>query len=171
MYLGYQINERGEEFIAIASNTREELENNEVIKYTRIKEVSDTYELVNGKYINSAEAFLKAKEEKRTEINRARDKAEQGGFTYLNKTFDSDLVSSVRIQGAAQLATQMPMSDTPIIEWTCADNSKIELTAAELLGLSAALANWSNECHKKATELKLLVDAAQTKEELNAISW
>lgn len=171
MFLGYQINEQGQEFIAGVANTREELENNEVVKYTRIEEVSDTYELINGKYINSAEAFLKAKEDKRKEINRARDKAEQGGFTYLNKTFDSDLVSSVRIQGAAQLATQMPMSDTPIIEWTCADNSKIELTAAELLGLSAALANWSNECHKKATELKLLVDAAQTKEELDAIKW
>ena len=170
MFLGYQSN-NGIEFIASIANTREELENMPCVTFDKIEETQDEYKLVNGAYIIVADAFLKAKEDKRTEINRARDKAEQGGFTYLNKTFDSDLVSSVRIQGAAQLATQMPMSDTPIIEWTCADNSKIELTAAELLGLSAALANWSNECHKKATELKLLVDAAQTKEELNAISW
>ena len=130
--------------------------------------------LENNKYqiIKIPEPTLtELKKLKISEINQARDRTEQGGFEYMGKVFDSDLVSSVRIQGAAQLATQMLMSDTPIIEWTCADNSKIELTAAELLGLSAALANWSNECHKKATELKLLVDAAQTKEELDAIKW
>lgn len=171
MFLGYQINEQGHEFIAGVANTHEELENNIFVKYDRIEESSDTYELVDGKYINSTKAFEKAKQEKRAEINASRDSAEQGGFEYLGKVFDSDLVSSVRIQGAAQLATQMPMSDTPIIEWTCKDNSKIRLTAAELLGLSAALASWSNECHKKATELKLLIDAAQTKEELDAINW
>lgn len=109
--------------------------------------------------------------QKRNEINKARDKAEQGGFKYMDKVFDSDLVSSVRIQGAAQLASQMPMSDTPVIEWTCKDNSHIMLTTEELLGLSAALAQWSNECHKKATELKQQIDAAKTEEELNAIKW
>lgn len=110
--------------------------------------------------------------QKRDEINKERDKAEQNGFEYLGKIFDSDVISCVRIQGAAQLAalSTMTHNDTNI-EWTCKDNTTINLTPTELLGLSAALAQWSNECHKKATELKEKIEKAQTKEELDEIVW
>lgn len=110
--------------------------------------------------------------QKRDEINKERDKAEQNGFEYLGKTFDSDVISCVRIQGAAQLAALSTMTHNDAsIEWTCKDNSTITLTPSELLGLSAALATWSNECHQKATELKEKIEAAQTKEELAEITW
>ena len=84
----------------------------------------------------------KLKLEKRAEINAARDAAEQGGFFYMGKTFDSDVVSCIRIQGAAQSMQAAAMAeDVPTITWTCQDNSTIELTAQELMGLSVALAS------------------------------
>lgn len=112
------------------------------------------------------------KTEKRAEINAARDAAEQGGFEYMGKVFDSDIVSCIRIQGAAQSMQAAAMAEeVPTITWTTKDNSTIELTAQELLGLSVALAEWSNTCHQKATALKAQIDAATSEEELENISW
>lgn len=108
---------------------------------------------------------------KREEINQARDAAEQGGFEYMGKIFDSDQVSCQRISTAAQAMSLMPASDENKITWTCQDNSTIELTAAELSGLVIALAAWSNTCHQKATALKAQIEAAKTTEELEKITW
>ena len=109
---------------------------------------------------------------KREEINQIRDTAEQGGFEYMGKVFDSDLVSCVRISSAAQAMSVATMSgETPTITWTCQDNSTIDLTAPELMGLVVALAQWSNTCHEKATSLKAQIDACKTKEELDKIVW
>lgn len=109
---------------------------------------------------------------KREEINKARDNAEQGGFEYLGKMFDSDPVSCQRIALASQTALISKQASQEFsVEWTCQDNSKIALSADETIGLSVALTQWSNECHVKASELKALVDKAETKEELDAISW
>lgn len=108
---------------------------------------------------------------KRSEINAARDAAEQGGFEYMGKTFDSDQVSCQRISTAAQAMSLMPASDENKITWTCQDNSTIELTAQELVGLVVALAQHSNTCHEKATALKAKIEAAQTAEELENITW
>ena len=116
----------------------------------------------------------KLKEQKRIEINRYRDAAEQGGFEYLGKVFDSDQISCQRISTAAQALQLMNLSENgniPVITWTCADNTTIDLTASDLAGLVIALMEHSNSCHQKATELKEQVEKATTEEELNAISW
>lgn len=111
------------------------------------------------------------KAEKRFEINQARDTAEQGGFEYMGKVFDSDPISCQRISCAAQAMSFLPASEENKIVWTCQDNSTIELTAAELSGLVVALSQWSIKCHTKASELKAQIDAAKTAEELEAIIW
>lgn len=112
------------------------------------------------------------KTEKRAEINAARDQAEQGGFEYMGKIFDSDPISCIRIQGAAMSMQAVAMSEqTQTITWTCKDNTTIDLTAQELMELSVSLAQWSNTCHQKATELKKQIEACQTKEELEQIKW
>lgn len=111
------------------------------------------------------------KQEKREETNQARDKAEQGGFEYLGKVFDSDPISCQRISCAAQAMSLVPASEENKIVWTCQDNTTIELTAAELSGLVVALSQWSISCHTKASELKAQIDAAKTAEELEAIVW
>lgn len=106
---------------------------------------------------------------KRAEINQARDEAEQGGFEYLGKTFDSDQVSCIRMSSAAQ--AMQYADDTATITWTTQDNSTIDLTKAQLAGLVVALAQWSNTCHQKATELKAKIDACESKEALDNIKW
>lgn len=106
---------------------------------------------------------------KREEINQARDAAEQGGFEYLGKTFDSDQISAQRISMAAQAMALA--DDTAKITWTCQDNTTIDLNKTQLVGMVAALAEWSNTCHQKATALKAKIDAAKTAEELEKITW
>lgn len=114
------------------------------------------------------------KVQKRIEINQARDNAEQGGFEYMGKVFDSDQISCQRISTAAQALQFMDLNKSgsiPVITWTCADNSKIDLTASDLAGLVIALMEHSNSCHQKATELKEQIERAETKEELDNIKW
>lgn len=106
---------------------------------------------------------------KRYEINVARDAAEQGGFEYLDKVFDSDPISCQRISCAAQ--AMQYASDDATITWTCQDNSTIDLNKTQLVGLVVALADWSNECHQKATKLKSKIEACESKEELDYIKW
>lgn len=106
---------------------------------------------------------------KRAEINKARDKAEQGGFEYLGKTFDSDQVSCIRMSSAAQ--AMQYADDTAMITWTTQDNSTIDLNKSQLMELVVALAQWSNTCHQKATALKAQIDACESKEALDNIKW
>ncbi len=106
---------------------------------------------------------------KRAEINQARDNAEQGGFEYLGKTFDSDQVSCIRMSSAAQ--AMQYADDTVTITWTTQDNSTIDLNKSQLMGLVVALAQWSNTCHQKATALKAQIDACDSKEALDKVKW
>lgn len=109
---------------------------------------------------------------KREEINQARDAAEQGGFEYMGKVFDSDPISCQRMACASQAMSLLPITEeAPVITWTCQDNSTIDLNAQQLGGLIVALAEWSNICHQKATALKTQIDAAKTAEELEKIQW
>ena len=109
--------------------------------------------------------------EKREEINIARDAAEQGGFEYMGKIFDSDPISCQRMSCAAQAMSLLPASEDNKITWTCQDNTTIDLNAQELLGLVGALAAWSNSCHIKATTLKEQIENCQSAEELAQITW
>lgn len=109
------------------------------------------------------------KEAKRAEINGARDEAEQGGFEYMGKIFDSDPVSCIRMMGASQALANAPAETT--ITWTCQDNSTINLNGTEFAGLVVALATHSNTCHQKATALKAQIEKATSAEELEEIKW
>lgn len=112
------------------------------------------------------------KQLKKDEINKARDEAEQGGFEYRGKVFDSDPVSCQRIALASQTALISKQASQEFsVEWTCQDNSKIILSADETIGLSVALTKWSNECHIRASKLKVMIEEAETKEEIDAINW
>lgn len=167
MFLGYKNNK-----IAIVANTRAELERMfKYCKFDKIEETDNTYFEYNGEYVCEV-PLDELKQAKRDEINKARDNAEQGGFEYLGKVFDSDPVSCQRIALASQTALISKQAQQEFsVVWTCQDNSKITLSADETIGMSLALTSWSNSCHVKASELKALVDKAETKEEVDAISW
>lgn len=112
------------------------------------------------------------KTEKREEINAARNAAEQGGFEYMGKIFDSDPISCIRISAAAQAMEVATMAEeVPSITWTCQDNTTVDLDPVQLMGLVVALAEWSNTCHQKATQIKELLEECQTPEEVEKISW
>ncbi len=98
---------------------------------------------------------------KRAAINAERNRREQLGFSYLAKTFDSDQVSVIRINAAVNTAVAAILnSSTFTVTWTCADNSTIELSAQQFLGLAVALAAYSDGLHQTARTLKAAVDAA-----------
>ena len=118
------------------------------------------------------EDLAKVKAAHKGKINSWRDAAEQGGFEYLGKVFDSDPIACTRMMGSAITAqTALAARELFSIEWTCKDNSTIELTAEQLIGLTVALAKHSSLCHAKALELKSLVDSALTVAEVEAIVW
>ena len=139
------------------------------LKSLRIEETSEDWQLIDGEYRLGGLTLEELKLAKRSEINAARDAAEQGGFEYMGKTFDSDPISCQRISTAAQAMAFAP--EESAIVWTCQDNTTISLNKTQLAGLVAALAQWSNTCHQKATALKAEIEKAQTKEELDKITW
>lgn len=130
------------------------------------------YKVTSDGFVDIEPTLDELKEAKRQEINAERDKAEQGGFEYMGKIFDSDPISCQRMSCAAQAMQLVAMSEqSPTITWTTQDNSTIDLNPQQLLGLVATLAQHSNKCHEKATELKKKVDLAITPEELEKIVW
>lgn len=164
MFLGYKNNK-----IIVVAYTLTELEKmNKYCQFDWIEATDKEYFMYNGEYVCEV-PLEELKQAKRDEINKARDEAEQGGFEYLGRVFDSDQVSCIRMMGARDALALAPEAAT--ITWTCQDNSTIELNHSQLSGLVAALASWSNECHQKATQLKAQVDAAETEEELYDITW
>lgn len=68
MFLGYQINQNGEEFIACARENKEDLENDIFLKFTKIEEVNDDVELINGKYYVGKEKINEALSESMRKI-------------------------------------------------------------------------------------------------------
>ena len=95
--------------------------------------------------------------------------AEAQGFTAFGKVFDSDTSSIQRITLLAQSAQSADESYTR--EWTCADNSVVVLTKAQILSLPSIIADASNALHVKTINLKALVDSATTVEGINLIQW
>lgn len=94
-------------------------------------------------------------------IKAARDFAEQSGCPYLGKTLDSDQLSVQRISIAVQ-ATQGALAAGAAdfaLDWTMQDNSVVKMTAAQVIGMSAALAAYSNRLHEKARALRETLDA------------
>lgn len=132
--------------------------------------LQDVGQTEDGKwYLSKYIPMEKLKAQKREEINQARDNAEQGGFEYMGKIFDSDQVSCLRISTAAQAMALAP--EESAIVWTCQDNTTISLNKTQLAGMVSALAMHSNTCHQKATALKAEIDKAKTAEELEKITW
>ncbi len=94
--------------------------NDEAYKFVRENKGTTIKDLGGGRYqiVELPKQSLdELKLAKRAEINAARDAAEQGGFEYLGKTFDSDQISAQRISMAAQAMALAPEESS--IVWTC----------------------------------------------------
>lgn len=140
-----------------------------------------TPELVNGHYEQrwnivalspeqSASNLAAKKAQMVTVVNARRDAAEESGFTYLGKPFDSDSRSVQRISTAVQAAQiALATSNLAVFEWMCADNTTITLDAQQMLGVPVALATHANEIHLNGRNLKDAIAAATTSAELAAV--
>lgn len=138
-------------------------------------------ELVNGNYeqrwsivalpSEQAAANIEAKKAQMvTAVNARRDAAEESGFTYMGKPFDSDSRSVQRINTAVQAAqVALATSNLVVFEWMCADNTTITLDAQQMLGVPVALATHANEIHLNGRNLKDAIAAATTSAELAAV--
>lgn len=104
------------------------------------------------------------------EIKSKRDALEQSGVAYLGKVIDSDTVSVQRIAVAVQAAQAAISASTDFtLDWTCQDNTVLTMTAAQVVGMSVALATYSNQLHQTARELRDQIEAATTVDELDSI--
>lgn len=112
------------------------------------------------------------RDQKWQNIKQQRDSTEFSGFTWDGSTFDSDQISQSRIQGAVQLASMSINAEQPFsIEWTLADNSTRVLSAEDMLAVGVALSQHVSLQHSKARLLRAAIEACQTKEALDGISW
>ena len=107
------------------------------------------------------------KAQKLTELKSIRDTEEVKPIEYNGNLFDFDEKARDRINSAIIALSITGQS----IEWTTADNTNVAVTADDLRGVIAAVAMRSNELHAKYRELKELVLACTTKEQLEKIEW
>lgn len=109
-------------------------------------------------------------------IKAERDRREQSGAPYLGKILDSDEKSVTRISIAVQAAQAAISAGTEFsLDWTMQDNSVVTMTAAEVVGMSVALATHSNGLHlaARAVREKILAatDAAEVEAAEAAVVW
>ena len=109
-------------------------------------------------------------------IKAERDRREQSGAPYLGKVLDSDEKSVTRISIAVQAAQAAISAGTAFsLDWTMQDNSVVTMTAAEVVGMSVALATHSNGLHlaARAVREKILAatDAAEVEAAEKSVVW
>ena len=103
------------------------------------------------------------------EIKRARDAADRQPLEYAGHLLDFDDAGREKLLWACRAADVA--GELFSVDWTCADNSVLELTAATIRGIPIAAAARSNANHQLARTLREQIDAAESAEELNAITW
>jgi len=105
-------------------------------------------------------------------IKQLRDEARRGGFTWDGSAFDSDAISQMNIQGAAQLATLAALASQDFnIDWTLADNTIRNLSREEMIAVGRALGEHIAAAHEAGRVLRTQIDEASTTEEVEAIVW
>lgn len=97
-----------------------------------------------------------------------RDTKEVEPIEYNGNSFDYDEKARDRIN-AAIIALEL-QGDSASLAWTTADNTDATVTAADLKNIIAAVAVRSNALHVAYRAAKEQVEAAQTKEDLDAIA-
>ena len=107
------------------------------------------------------------KQDKILALKTIRDTEEVKPIEYNGNLFDFDDKARDRINSALIALSITGQS----IEWTTADNTNVLVTANDLRGVVANVAMRSNELHAKYRELKELVLACTTKEQLEKIEW
>lgn len=107
------------------------------------------------------------KADKLEALKAERDSKEVEPIEYNGHLYDYDDKARDRIN-AAIIALELAGAEASI-EWTCADNTDATVTAADLRNIIAAVAVRSNTLHIAYRTAKTAVEAAESKEDLEAI--
>ena len=111
------------------------------------------------------------KREKNISLKQQRDSAEFGPFTYNGMTFDGDLDAQRRLSVLASAAkSAIAAGHTFTKDFTLADNSVIQLTAEDFVGIEMAKLWQVDVAFQEYRIKKAAIEAATTIEELNAIT-
>ena len=112
--------------------------------------------------------FEELKTAKYDEIAAARYAAETGGCTVDGVTIATDRGSQALLTAAVVTARLDPEFK---VRWKCADGRFVTLDAMQLRAIGDAVTAHIEECFAREGDLCELVDAAQTPEDLAAITW
>ena len=110
-----------------------------------------------------------AKADKLAELKSIRDFKEVEPLQTSKGLFDYDDKSRDRLAIARQAL--MDNEGMESILWTTADNQRVPLTVEDFAEINSMAAYRSNSLHIKYNELKITVNEAQTKEEVEAVVW
>ena len=105
---------------------------------------------------------------KKSVLKAERDKKEVLPIEYNGNSFDYDDKARDRIN-AAIIALDMTGAEATL-QWTTADNTNATVTAQDLRNIIAAVAMRSNTLHEQYRVAKEAVNAAETKEEVEAVT-
>lgn len=107
------------------------------------------------------------KTQKLLSLKSSRDEAEVEPILYQGYSFDYDQKARERIN-AAIIALENAGTGASLT-WTTADDKDVKVTASDLRGVIAQVALRSDKLHTAYREAKAKVEAAGSKEELDAI--
>ena len=108
------------------------------------------------------------KTDKTAALKAERDQKEVLPIEYNGNSFDYDDKARDRIN-AAIIALDMA-GEEATLQWTTADNTNATVTAQDLRNIIAAVAMRSNTLHEQYRAAKEAVNAAETKEEVEAVT-
>lgn len=114
------------------------------------------------------ESVESIKEHKILTLKIQRDNAEVEPIEYKGYSFDYDEKARDRIN-AAIIALEVA-GTSALLTWTTADNQDVKVTASDLRGIIAQAALRSDKLHSAYRDAKEKVEAASTKEEVEAIN-
>lgn len=116
--------------------------------------------------------LIDLKTKKWIEIKKIRDIKERSPLLYIDKLFDFDSLSSERLTWLISSARTAITLEIPFqVDWTTFDNSIVQLSATDIIGIPLAVAQRSNELHVKARGYSDRINSATTIEELESIAW
>ena len=133
------------------------------------REVKEIGPLPEGAMLTPPEQNIdEVKVIKKSVLKAERDQKEVLPIEYNGNSFDYDDKARDRIN-AAIIALDMAGAEATL-QWTTADNSNATVTAQDLRNIIAAVAMRSNTLHEQYRVAKEVVNAAETKEEVEAVT-
>lgn len=128
-----------------------------------IQEFEDRYEVV----ANPEPELDDVKASKLAELKNTRDTREQSPLPYNDNTYDYDLKSVAKLNEARDKLIKIGGTQV----WITATNTIVYLTLEDIDGIKLAGADRSNALHIKYAQLREYVNALESVEDVNAVTF